>query len=72
MLRRPIVRAERPAERAGLQEGDVIVGFGDQNVPNIDALHKLLTEKQVGVATPVTVVRYPQQVVLAIVPVEAR
>jgi S1-C subfamily serine protease len=63
---------DSPAERAGLQEGDVIVGFADQNVPNIDALHKLLTEKQVGVATPLTVLRYPDKVVLAIVPVEAR
>jgi S1-C subfamily serine protease len=65
------VEPDSPAERAGLQEGDVIVGFGDQNVPNIDALHKLLTEKQVGVATPLTVLRYPDKVVLAIVPVEA-
>jgi S1-C subfamily serine protease len=63
---------DSPAERAGLQDGDVIVAFGDQNVPNIDALHKLLTEKQVGVATPLTVLRYPEKVVLAIVPVEAR
>jgi S1-C subfamily serine protease len=66
------VEPNSPAERAGLQEGDVIVAFGDQNVTNIDALHKLLTEKQVGVATPLTVLRYPDKVVLAIVPVEAK
>ena len=59
-----------PAERAGLQEGDVIVGFGDQPVPNIDALHTLLTENQVGVAAPVTLIRYPEKLVVAVVPGE--
>jgi S1-C subfamily serine protease len=61
-----------PAERAGLQEGDVIVGFAEQPVPNIDALHRLLTEGQVGVAAPLTVVRYPEKLVLAIVPADRR
>jgi S1-C subfamily serine protease len=66
------VEAGSPAERAGLQEGDVIVAFADQPVPNIDALHRLLTENQVGVAATVTVIRYPEKLVLAIVPDETR
>jgi len=65
------LEAGSPAERAGLQEGDVIIGFADQNVPNIDALHKLLAEKPVGVPTPLTVLRYPEKLVLAVVPEEA-
>jgi S1-C subfamily serine protease len=64
------VETGSPAERAGLQEGDVIVAFADQPVPNIDALHRLLTENQVGVPAPLTVIRYPEKLVLAIVPEE--
>jgi hypothetical protein len=61
-----------PAERAGLQEGDGIIQFDGQDVPNIDVLHRLLTEKQVGVPVPVTVLRYPEKLVLAIVPEETQ
>ena len=64
------VEPDSPAERAGLQEGDVIIGFDDQNVPNMDVLHRLLTEKQVGAATPITVLRYPEKLTLAVIPEE--
>jgi S1-C subfamily serine protease len=64
------VEPDSPAERAGVQEGDIIIGFGDRDVPDIDALHKLLTENQVGVAAPLTVLRYPEKLVLAVVPAE--
>jgi len=64
------VEAGSPAARAGVQEGDIIIGFNDQDVPDIDALHRLLTEQQVGVATPLTVVRFPEKRVLAVVPAE--
>jgi S1-C subfamily serine protease len=66
------VEAGSPAERAGLQEGDVIVAFADQPVPNVDTLHRLLTENQVGVPAPLTVIRYPEKLVLAVVPEETR
>jgi S1-C subfamily serine protease len=59
-----------PAERAGLNVGDVIIGFEDQNVSNIDALHRLLTDKRLGVATQLTIVRYPQKLTLVVVPEE--
>jgi S1-C subfamily serine protease len=61
-----------PAERAGLQTGDVVIAFDGQDVSTIDVLHKLLTDKQLGVATPLTVVRYPEKLSLAIVPDEAK
>jgi S1-C subfamily serine protease len=66
------VEPDSPAERAGLQEGDVIIGFDDQNVPNMDVLHRLLTEKQVGAATPITVLRYPEKLTLAVIPEERK
>jgi S1-C subfamily serine protease len=65
------VEPESPAARAGVQEGDVIIGLTNRDVPNIDALHKLLTEQQVGVPTPLTLLRYPEKVVVAVVPEDA-
>ena len=59
-----------PAERAGVQEGDVIIAFAGRTVDSVDVLHKLLTEKEVGVAAPLTVIRYPEKLDLAVVPAE--
>jgi S1-C subfamily serine protease len=65
------IEAESPAQRAGLQEGDLIIAFNDRNVATIDDLHKLLTEQQVGVPATLTVVRYPEKLTLAVVPAES-
>src|SRR6516165_2381776 len=45
-----VVSLERnsPAERAGLKEGDFIVGLDGSAVPDIDALHRLLTDYEPG------------------------
>ncbi len=61
-----------PAERTGLQEGDVLVAFDDQPIAGIDDLHRLLTEERVGVWTRVTVLRDAEKLVLDIIPREAR
>lgn len=61
-----------PAQRAGLQEGDVIVRFDGQPVAGIDDLHRLLTESRIGAATPITVLRRTERLELTIVPVESR
>jgi S1-C subfamily serine protease len=45
------------AAQAGLQEGDLIVGFGHEPVAGIDDLHRLLTEEQAGVSSPLVVIR---------------
>jgi S1-C subfamily serine protease len=61
-----------PAERAGVRDGDVIVEYAEQPVTGIDDLHKLLTERQVGVGAPITVIRRAEKVALDIVPAESR
>jgi S1-C subfamily serine protease len=66
------LEAGSPAERAGVQEGDIIIAFDNQDVPNVDALHRLLTEKQVGVAVPLTVLRFPEKLTLPVVPEETQ
>ncbi|HEV2494410.1 MAG TPA: trypsin-like peptidase domain-containing protein [Terriglobia bacterium] len=57
-----------PAERAGLREGDIIIGYDGRPVPGIDRLHKLLTEAQVERRTPLTIVRGTEKSTLQIVP----
>jgi S1-C subfamily serine protease len=66
------IEPETAAARAGLQEGDIIVAFGDENVTNIDVLHRLLADRPLGVAVPLTVLRYPEKLVLAVVPEERK
>jgi S1-C subfamily serine protease len=61
-----------PAHRAGLREGDVIIAFGGQPVAGVDDLHRLLTDTQVGVKNPITVLRRTERLELAIVPQESR
>ncbi len=60
-----------PAQRAGLEEGDIIVALEDQPTAGIDELHRLLTEKQVGRLIPITVLRRFERKTLGIVPEES-
>jgi S1-C subfamily serine protease len=62
------IEPRSPAQISGLREGDVIVGYGDQPVSGIDDLHRLLTERQVGTASPVTVIRRNEKLVIGIAP----
>jgi S1-C subfamily serine protease len=61
-----------PGEQAGLQPGDVIVAFGDAPVRGIDDLQARLTEREVGVSSPLTVVRGVEVVTLDVVPRESK
>jgi len=62
------IEPDSPAERAGLQVGDVIAEFAGQPIPSIDALHKLLTESRIGNSAPMTVIRHTDKLVMEIVP----
>ena len=66
------VEAQSPAEKGGLLEGDVIVGYDDHPIQGIDTLHQLLTEEKVGVKAVVTLVRRGEKMTLPIVPQESR
>jgi S1-C subfamily serine protease len=61
-----------PAERTGLQEGDVLVGLDEHPVAGIDDLHRLLTEERVNVWTRLKVLRGTDKLTLDIIPREAR
>jgi len=61
-----------PAQKAGLQDGDVIIAFAGQPVAGVDDLHRLLTDAHVGVKSPLTILRRTERLELAIVPQESR
>ena len=60
-----------PAGRAGLREGDVMVAFKGEPIPTIDRLHKLLTGEQIGVESPLTVLRGTEKLDLQLTPAES-
>ena len=66
------VEESGPANRAGLREGDVIVGFEGQPVEGMDDLHRLLTDERVGVSTALSVIRRSEKLEIKVVPQESR
>ena len=69
-----VVSVERgsPADRAGVHEGDLVVGFGETPVRGIDDLLRLLTEDRVGKTAPISVIRGSERLTLSITPAESR
>jgi S1-C subfamily serine protease len=59
-----------PASRAGLREGDVIVGFSSEPVSGIDELHRHLVAKVIGVPSLVTIIRHTEKLDFVVTPVE--
>jgi S1-C subfamily serine protease len=66
------VENDSPAQKAGLSEGDVIVGFDGQPIAGIDDLHRALTEEKVKVKTTLTVIRRSEKLDLNIIPEESK
>jgi S1-C subfamily serine protease len=65
------VEPDSPAARAGLQDGDIIVRYGDRWIGGVDDLHRILTEEQVGVPAKMMILRRMQPLELDVVPTEA-
>src|ERR1051326_1665048 len=63
---------QSPGEKAGLREGDIIVGFDDQPTKGIDDLHRLLTEERIGHQLSLVVIRGTQKMELAVTPAESK
>ncbi|MGC3991319.1 MAG: trypsin-like peptidase domain-containing protein [Chthoniobacteraceae bacterium] len=64
------IEPHSPAAVAGLQQGDIIVGFKGHPVASIDDLHKRLVASEIGVPSPVMVLRKTEKLFLMIVPRE--
>ncbi|HYO63552.1 MAG TPA: trypsin-like peptidase domain-containing protein [Pyrinomonadaceae bacterium] len=65
------VEPNGPAERAGLREGDIVIGCAGRDIAGIDDLHRLLTDERVGVPLPLVVLRRTERLTLEVVPQEA-
>src|SRR5262245_47910587 len=62
------VEPDSPGDRAGVRDGDLIVGFDGKPISGIDDLHKLLTEDQADRETSLIVVRGSERVALPVRP----
>ncbi len=65
------VEPASPAHHAGIHEGDILVEYAGQPIAGIDDLHRLLTEQQVGIASPLVLLRGAERKQVTIVPLEA-
>jgi S1-C subfamily serine protease len=62
------VEPNSPAVRAGVKDGDIIVDFNDFPTPDIDALHRILTDHQPGARAPLNVLRGTEKLTLWVQP----
>jgi S1-C subfamily serine protease len=62
------VEVGSPAARAGLRDGDLLVGFGAHAIAGVDDLHRLLRDYPAGTAAALRVVRRGQLVTVDITP----
>jgi len=65
------VERDGPAAAAGVLPSDVIVGLGGHPVADVDELQRLLGEAEIGLPTPLVVLRLTERRELAVVPREA-
>ncbi len=66
------VESGSPAERAGIKQGDVIVGFKGHTIGTIDELHKRLVASEIDVPSPVMIVRGTEKLFVVVTPRELR
>jgi S1-C subfamily serine protease len=64
------IEAGGAAQRAGLEPGDVIIGYDGENVAGVDELHRLLSAERIGKTTRVTLLRRTQKLDLPITATE--
>ena len=64
------VGASSPAAIAGLKNGDIIVGFKGQPIASIDDLHKRLVASEIGVSSPLMVLRGTEKLFFMVTPRE--
>ena len=64
------IAAGSPADIAGLRQGDIILGFKGHAVISIDDLHKRLVADEIGVPSPLMILRGTEILFLMITPRE--
>ncbi|HEY6952356.1 MAG TPA: trypsin-like peptidase domain-containing protein [Bacteroidota bacterium] len=64
------VEYQGPSQRAGLQEGDVIVSFDSHRIESIDDLHRCLTSEAIGKEATLAILRLEKKLFVKIIPLE--
>ncbi len=64
------MESDSPAYRAGVRQGDIIVGFDGKPIFTIDDLQRLLTDQRVGISSPITVLRGTELLSFEVTPAE--
>jgi S1-C subfamily serine protease len=64
------VEADSPAAKAGLREGDLLVGFKGKPMNGIEDLQRVLVGAEIGVTSAISVVRHTFQLQLEVKPTE--
>ncbi len=59
-----------PADQAGIQAEDLVIGLGDIQAGSVDDLHKALTQLSVGVPAVIRILRAGRQLERLVVPAE--
>jgi S1-C subfamily serine protease len=62
------IEERSPAEKAGLRKDDIIVGFDEHPIHNVDDLHRYLTGEAVGKETNLTILRNGDLLTVKIAP----
>jgi S1-C subfamily serine protease len=57
-----------PAERAGLERGDLVISFSGKKIEGMDDLYLLLDEKSIGKPAEIVVLRDGDKHILSIIP----
>jgi S1-C subfamily serine protease len=66
------IEARSPAEEGSFKKGDIILSFADKPVTGVDDLHRLLSEEQIGIPSPLLVLRRGERRTLHVVPSESQ
>jgi len=66
------VEKDSPAEKAGVLEGNVIVGMDGVAIQGVDDLHADLTDQKIGAESQLTVIRRTTKITLHVFPEEMR
>lgn len=64
------IESGSPAQQAGLKEGDILVAFKGQPVTSIDEFQRCLVAAEIGVTSPLTVIRHTEKLQLLVTPGE--
>ena len=65
------VAPDSPAERGGVQTGDLIVAIDAEAVSSVDDIHRFLSEGLIGQSVKLSVVRGKESLEVGVTPIEA-